>query len=104
MPEYIQYDKDGKIVNKWYSADPSVVEGKANVLQVTRDAFNALGEFSVVKDGKLTEMNLAEKSALATAKQAEVDLAIAKKQAVMDDLKKIGLKDETIDYLLNSRA
>lgn len=76
MPEYIQYsDSNGRIIDKWYSADPSIVEGKPNILQIPRDTFNALTKYYIVVQGALRPMTQAEKDALdaeevAAARQA----------------------------------
>jgi hypothetical protein len=63
MPEYIQYDAQGKIIQKWYSADPSIVVGLSNILEIPRDLFNSLTKYYKVDNGIVREMTQTEKDA-----------------------------------------
>jgi len=50
MPEYVQSEPNnlivaGMIVDKWYSVDPSVIQGKPNILQVDRALFRTLTKY-----------------------------------------------------------
>ena len=77
MPEYIQYDVNGYIIEKWYSVDPSIVAGKENIIHVDRDIFKQLTKYWIVDKGQVREMTQEEKDAL---DQAEYDEKIAKEQ------------------------
>ena len=74
MPEFIQYDLQGRIIKKFYSADPSIVEGLSNILQVERNTFNSLTKYHIVDNGIVRLMTQAEKDALDVEEaQAEID-------------------------------
>lgn len=80
--DYICFDKDGKITQQRMSID-GYIDGTAtreDCLKVTRSQFEAISKYSIVKDGKLLEMTLAEKTVLDEAEA----LALAKAQAEAD--------------------
>ena len=116
--DIICHDK-GKITEKHYSISIdkfNLPDGQggwlipSNCLEVSREKFNAItsddkvdpsiigsGDEKIVK--KSVEELAAEQKAKDDAKKAKDDA----RQAVIDDLKKTGLKDETIDFILNTR-
>ena len=61
MAEYIRYDKDGYITDKYGSADGSDLKG--NILKVPHEDFIAITKYHWVKGGVLVEMNQTEKDA-----------------------------------------
>lgn len=64
MPEYVEFLLDtGKIIQKYYSVDPKVVEGKPNCLEIPRDLFNSLTEYHIVDAGQVRIMTQTEKDA-----------------------------------------
>lgn len=71
MPEYVQWDSLTKrIINKWYSVDPSIVEGKPNILQIPRNVYHSLTKFHKVENNQVVLMTQAEQDAL-LAEEAE---------------------------------
>jgi len=79
LPEYIQYSNEtNRIIQKWYSVDPSAVEGLPNIVKVPRDIFNSLTKYYIVDNGEVREMTQIEKDALdleetQAQEQAELD-------------------------------
>lgn len=74
MPEYIRYDLQGYIIQKWYSVDQSVVAGLPDILEIPRDIFNFLTKYHKVDNGTVREMTQVEKNTLdATEAQALAD-------------------------------
>lgn len=68
MPDYISYNLiTGKIIDKFYSVDPKVVEGRNDILELPRDEFNALTIFHKVDFGVVRLMTQAEKDAMIAA-------------------------------------
>lgn len=61
MPEYIQHNAQGLIIQEWYSVDPSVVEGLQNILKIDRDTFNSLTKYHMVDSGVVRLMTQQEK-------------------------------------------
>ena len=91
MPEYIQYDLTsspvtGMIIKKWYSVDPSVVDGLPFILKIPRDTFRALTKFHVVDSGAVREMTQQEKDALTAYEQAQAEQAETDRINALDDL------------------
>lgn len=75
MPDYIQSNPvNNRIINRWMSVDPSIVEGLENILLITREEYHSLTKFYLVDNGVLREMNQEEKDALlAEEAQAIID-------------------------------
>ena len=75
MPDYLQSNPLTKrIIKKWISADPSIVENLPNVIQVTRTEAERADKFYLIDNGILREMIQVEKDALlAEEAQAEID-------------------------------
>ena len=85
MPEFVIYDSlTGYIKEKYYSVDPSIVEGKANLIQINRDLFNALTEYYIVDAGQVRAMTQAEKDAYDIFKQQEADTVKSARIALFD--------------------
>ncbi len=61
MPEYIQHNAQGIITKKWYSVDPSEVEGLQNIIKVDRVTWKQITEYWIVDAGTVREMVQAEK-------------------------------------------
>ena len=101
MPEYIQYDEKGIIVKKWYSVDPSIVEGLLNILKIPRDEFKSLTRFHKVQDGKVVEMTQEEKDAILQAEQDIKDQHKTFVDGIKAKLKGLGFTDEEVDYLIS---
>lgn len=81
MPEYIQHDPSstpvaGMIVKKWYSVDPSVVNGLLNILELPRVEYQALTKYKVVDGGIVRNMTQTEKDTLTAYEEAQRDLNI----------------------------
>lgn len=97
MPEYLQHNPSstpvpGIIIRKWYSVDPSEVEGIPNVLQVARDVFRALTKFHIVENDAVREMMQPEKDALLAAEAAQADTSMrTSAKAPYTQLSSIGL-------------
>ena len=72
MPEYIQYNAQGLIIQKWYSVDPSIVAGLSNILNVDRDTFRLLTKYWIVDNGILRQMTQGEKDQLDLWEQNQV--------------------------------
>lgn len=85
MPEYIQSNLQGLIINKWYSADPSIVDGLPNILKIPRDVFNALTKYHIVDAGVVREMTQAEKDQLDAWEAQKVIDAENARLVAMDD-------------------
>ena len=67
------------IVDKWYSVDPKVVEGKPNILEIPRVVFNSLTKYYKVSNGQVVKMTQVEKDAVDAAQiQAEIDVENAR--------------------------
>lgn len=97
MPEYITYNPvNGRIVDKFYSVDPSVVEGRENLLEVPRNIFNELTRFHIVDNGVIRLMTQLEKDTLL----AEEALALIEAENArilgLDDKIQVGLDGITI--------
>ena len=85
MPEFIQHDINGRIIQKWYSVDPAVVSSLPNILEIARDVFTALTKYHLVENGAVRQMTQAEMDALtAEETQAQID-AENVRLANMDD-------------------
>src|SRR3990167_284868 len=85
MPEYVVHDPlTGYIKEKYYSVDPSVVEGKANLIQISRDLFNALTEYYIADTGQVRVMTQTEKDAYDVFKQQEADTVKSARIAIFD--------------------
>jgi hypothetical protein len=91
MPDYIIFDSNGKIVDKLISVDPSVVEGKANVLEVSREAALAATKFHKVEGGVLVEMAQVEKDSLLAAEAVAIEQKEDAAVSTVDDLLLEGL-------------
>ena len=74
MPEYVQTDANGRIINKWYSVDRSVVLGLPDIYEIPRDTFNSLTKFHIVDNGRIREMTQAEKDALLAEEAQEITI------------------------------
>ena len=86
MPDYVEYNGGGKIVNKYRSVDPSLVDGKT-VLEITRSPFDSLTKYFKVENGQLLTMTQAEKDALDAAElQAAIDAENARIAALADKM------------------
>jgi len=102
---YVRYDLGTKqVTEKWYSVDGVVIgiEGRADVITITADQYKSLSKYSVVIDGKLTEMSADDKAALDSKEAAEKAAAdtkaakiptLEKLLTVLVDKKIITLKD-----------
>lgn len=100
MPDYLVFDDNGKIIQKLVSVDPSVVEGLM-VKMVDRATIESLdAETHKIIDDKIVAKSVLELAAEKQVKDDAVRIAQEKRQAVIDDLKKLGLKDETITFLI----
>ena len=107
MPEYIQYSNEtNRIIQKWYSVDPSAIEGLPNILKIPRDVFNSLTKYYIVDNGKIREMTQEERDQLdayeaSQAEQAETDRITALDDKMNTDLSSIVLTraDTTIDNI-----
>ena len=65
MPDYVKFLlENGRIIQKWISADPSIVENLTNILQVTRSEAETLTKFHIVDNGQVRLMTPAEQDAL----------------------------------------
>lgn len=76
MPEYIKHDPSstpvqGRIVEKWYSVDPSIVQGLPNILKLSRDDFRALTKWHKVSGGQVVLMTQTEKDAILAQEEAD---------------------------------
>lgn len=99
MPEYIQYDLKGRIIKKWYSVDPSIVEGLLNILIIPRDMFNSLTKFHIVDNDVVRLMTEAEKTILiAEETQAQIE-AENKRITDMDGLLQTDLSGMTLSRI-----
>lgn len=98
--DYICFDQDGKITQQRMSID-GYIDGTAtreDCLKVTRTQFESIGKYSIVKDGKLTELSELEKSALESAElaiKAEPEMTLEKLVAVLEE-KSILTKTEVV--------
>ena len=106
MPEYIQFNPLTKIIiNKWYSADPNIVSGLPNILEIPRDLFNSLTKYHIVDSGQTREMTQIEKDILDQAElQAQIDTE-NKRITDLDDLLQTdlsGLILTRIDIAINN--
>ena len=108
MPEYITYNPlNGRIIDKFYSVDPSVVEGRNNLLQIPRDIFNSLTKFHKIDNGQIRLMTIAQQNALiAEENQAQIDVENLR-IADLDDLMNIDLSGiilSKVDNAINNIA
>lgn len=108
--DYVCYDANGYIVEKYYSIDGNhSAASRSDCIEISRNKFNILNEMVKVEpsiigkgDDKIISKTAKE---LSDEKKLKDDAITAKKleyQAVIDDLKQVGLTNETIIYLLNS--
>ena len=102
MPEYIQYDKDGLIIKKWYSVDPSTIEKLENILKIDRDTYNLITRYHKVKDGRVIEMTQEEKDTLDAPIIAEQERIEALRLSIKTKLEGLGLTSEEADYIIGS--
>ena len=105
MPEYIQYDILGKIINKWYSVDPSIVEGRENLLEIPRDLFNSLTKFHKVDNGIIRIMTIDEQNTLIAEENQVIIEAENKRIIDLDSLLQTDLSGLTltkIDNVINN--
>ena len=86
MPEYIQYNAQGLIIQKWYSVDPSIVEGLQNILKIDRDTFNALTKYHIVDSGAVREMTQEEKDTYDAYLAQQAELKEKTRLEAMDDV------------------
>lgn len=98
MPEYLQWDSLTKrIINKWYSVDPSIIEGLPNILQLSRDLFNSLTEYHIVDNGVVRLMTQVEQDAYEQAKaQAIIDQENQRISGLDDLIQNTGLQGITL--------
>jgi len=82
MGDYIRYDQDGKIINKYVSVDGGDIKDDADILQVDRPTLESITKYHKVINDTVVEMSQLEKDVL---DQAEAD---AKEQAVFDAIDK----------------
>ena len=75
MPEYVSYNLlNGRIIDRFFSVDQSVVQGRDNIIQISRDEYNSLTKFHKVDSGTVRPMTQAEKDTfLAEEAQALID-------------------------------
>lgn len=86
MPDYIEYDENGKITNRWRSVDPSVVDGK-QVLMIDRETYESLTKYKKVVDSQVVEMTQAEIDAIIAAEaKAAHDAAISQAESDVKDI------------------
>lgn len=106
MPDYVTYNLKGYIVDKFISVDPSVVEGRTNLLEITRDEINSLTKFHIVKDGVLRLMVSSEKDTLiAEETQAIIDqenARIMNLDALVEHIDLSGLTLTKVDIAINN--
>lgn len=101
MPDYLEYEVDGKIINKHISVDPMEVEG-LTVKEVDRETVNSIDiSLKKIVNGEIIDKSQSELDYEKSLRALEKIKKESEKQMVIDDLKKIGLKDETINYILN---
>lgn len=102
MPDYIKYNPlNNRIIQKWISVDPSVVENETNILQVTRDVIESITKYHIVDGGTVREMTQAEKDALdAEEAQAVIDAESAR---ILDLDNKIELVNGTTLAKIDTR-
>jgi hypothetical protein len=85
LPDYIQH-LNGKIINKWISIDPSIVESLPNIIQVERSIAESITKFHIVDTGVVRVMTQVEKDALLAEETQTV--INAENQRILDlDLK-----------------
>lgn len=88
---FIKYDPDtGAVLKSWHSVD-AVVQGISKdpyVIRITYDEYKSLNKYSIVKDGKLTEMDDTEKYAVDEAEAAALVAAeeAAAKEITLDKI------------------
>ena len=97
MPDYIKYNAQGLIVQRWRSVDPNVVENETNILLIDRATYESLTKYHIVDSGQVREMTQAEKDAL---DQAEAD---AREQEELDRIDKLECKVEAVIIALVKR-
>jgi len=85
MPEFIRFNDKKLIVQKWYSVDPSVVEGIANVIKVDRETFKRITKYWVVDNGIPREMTQDEKDQLDAWEQQQSEQAETDRINALDD-------------------
>ncbi len=104
MPDYLEFSQDtGLILKKLISVDPSRVEG-LTVKEVTRAEIESLDiSLKKIVNGNVVDKSQVELDAEKAIKDAEKTTKDLEKQAVIADLKKLGLKIETITYLITPR-
>jgi len=100
MADYIKYDKDGLILNKYYSVDGSNLTG--NILKVDRETFKSITRYHKVKDERIVEMTQAEKDALDAPIVAEQERINALRASIRTKLKDLHFTDEEVDYIISS--
>ena len=75
LPDFIQSNPLTKrIINKWISVDPSIVESLPNIIQVERSVVESITKFHIVDNSQVRLMTQIEKTALeAEEAQAIID-------------------------------
>uniref|UniRef100_A0A6M3J0W4 Uncharacterized protein n=1 Tax=viral metagenome TaxID=1070528 RepID=A0A6M3J0W4_9ZZZZ len=86
MPEFIQHNLQGLIINKWYSVDAFVVNGLENIIQVDRATFNALTKYHIVDSGQVRLMTQVEKDQLDAWEAQKAEQAETDRMNALDDL------------------
>lgn len=101
MADYIRFDKDGKITNKYPSVDGSDLTGD-DIMKVDRETLDSITRYHKVKDKKIIRITKEEEDALVlaetdTIRQKEIDridnLEISTKD-LADVLVELGIVDK----------
>ena len=98
MPDYIQYsDLTGRITNKYISADPSIVSGLPNIIEVSRVLAESINKYYIVDNGAVREMTQIEKDTLlAEEQQAIINAENTRISALDTKISSITLSDLTL--------
>ena len=96
MPDYIKFNAQGLIVQRWRSVDPKVVENETNILLIDRATYESLTKYHIVDSGQVREMTQAEKDQLDAwelqqREQAETDRINALDDKLSEDLSSVVL-------------
>ena len=110
MPEYVRYNQEGIIIQKWYSVDSSEVEGIPSVIKIDRDTFKSLTKYHKVDLNSLTvvamtkdEIDYVDALEKQQAEEAEADRIKAIGDKIDVDLSGVSLTkiDNAIDNIGN---